>query len=204
LVTVDQMRSDLGDGESITERRIDSLRSLLAQAMERTRTLMFDLNPQLLHASGLTAAIRALATQLGKDGSFSATIDGDIGRLPAEFEALAYRIIREAVINANKHARCSHLQINLRIADGHLAGTITDNGVGFSPDHALTREDTRLHFGLRSAIERARIADGTLTITSAPGQGTTLQLRLPIPEANTSAVQSAPSACLPAPKGPPR
>ena len=166
--------------------RIESLRSLLAQAMERARTLMFDVNPQLLQASGLTAAIRALANQLGEEGGFQVLVDGEIGRFPADFEALAYRLIREAVINANKHAHCSQLQIHLRTTEGHLEGSINDNGIGFSPDYALTREDALLHFGLRSAIERVRIAAGTLTITSSPGRGTTIQLCLPIPEVGNS------------------
>lgn len=63
-----------------------------------------------------------------------------------------------------------------------LEGTITDDGIGFSPEQALSRSDTGLHFGLRSAIERAHMVDGTLTIISAPGQGTTIRLRLPIAE----------------------
>jgi signal transduction histidine kinase len=96
------------------------LRSLLAQAMERTRTLMFDINPRLLHASGLTAATRSLAAQLAAEGGFQATIDGDFGRLPGKFESLAYRIVREAVINANKDAQCRRLDIRLRTADGYL------------------------------------------------------------------------------------
>ena len=113
-------------------------------------------------------------------------MDGEIPRFPADFEALVYRIIREAVINANKHAQCSRLQIHLRTTEGHLEGSINDNGIGFSPDHALTREDALLHFGRRSAIERVRIADGTFTITSSPGQGTAIQLWLPIPEVGNS------------------
>ena len=186
LLTVDQIRADFGHSESTMVTRIESLRSLLAQAMERARTLMFDVNPQLLQASGLTAAIRALANQLGEEGGFQVLVDGEIGRFPADFEALAYRLIREAVINANKHAHCSQLQIHLRTTEGHLEGSINDNGIGFSPDYALTREDALLHFGLRSAIERVRIAAGTLTITSSPGRGTTIQLCLPIPEVGNS------------------
>src|SRR6476659_6620031 len=177
LLTLDRIRADLA-----ILGRIQRLRSLLAQAMERTRTLMFDINPQLLHASGLTAATRSLAAQLAADGGFQATVEGDFGRLPGEFESLAYRIVREAVINANKHAHCRRLDVHLRTADGYLEGTISDDGVGFSPEQALSRGDAGLHFGLRSAIERARIVDGTLAIISAPGEGTTIRLRLPIAE----------------------
>ncbi len=78
---------------------------------------------------------------------------------------------------------CQRLDIHLGTADGYLEGTITDDGIGFSPEQALSRGDAALHFGLRSAIERACIVDGTLAIVSAPGQGTTIRLRLPIAEA---------------------
>ena len=180
LLTVDRIRADLGEADAAILARVQRLRSLLAQAMERTRTLMFDINPQLLHASGLTAATRSLATQLAAEGGFQATVEGEFGRLPGEFESLAYRIVREAVINANKHAQCRRLDVHLRTADGYLEGMISDDGIGFSPEQALSRGDAGLHFGLRSAIERARIVDGTLAIISAPGQGTTIRLRLPI------------------------
>ena len=102
------------------------------------------------------------------------------------------------MIDANKHAHCSQLQIHLRTTEGHLEGSINDNGIGFSPDYALTREDALLHFGLRSAIERVRIAAGTLAITSSPGRGTTIQLCLPIPEVGNSE-SVARSLALPTP-----
>ena len=180
LLTVDQIQRDIADASPAASARMRRLRTLLAGAMERTRTLMFEVNPQLLHASGLTAAIHALAAELGASGGFEATVEGEIGRFPVEVEALAYRIVREAVINAQKHARCSRLHIRLAAAGSWIEATVTDDGIGFSPEQALSHVDSRLHFGLRSAIERARIVDGVVTVTSAPGEGTTVKLRLPV------------------------
>jgi PAS domain S-box-containing protein len=180
LLTVDQIQRDVVALAPAAAVRMGKLRMLLAEAMERARTLMFEVNPQLLHASGLTAAVQALAAELGDGGGFSVTMDGDVGRFAVEVEALAYRIVREAVINVHKHARCTQLHIRLAIVDGDIEATVADNGVGFSPEQALAHSEARLHFGLRSAIERARIADGTVTVVSAPGDGTTVTLRLPI------------------------
>jgi PAS domain S-box-containing protein len=187
ILTVDQIKRDVAEVAPATAARVHRLRTLLAEAMERARTLMFEINPQLLHASGLSAAIQALATELGEAGGFAVAVEGDVGRFPVEVETLAYRIVREAVINAQKHAHCTHLHIRLATADGHLEATVTDDGVGFSPDQALALEDARLHFGLRSVIERARIADGAVTVTSAPGQGATVTLRLPITHSPSAA-----------------
>jgi PAS domain-containing protein/histidine kinase len=80
LLTLDRIRADLGETDPTILGRIQRLRLLLAQAMERTRTLMFDINPQLLHASGLTAATRSLAAQLAAEGGFQATVEGEFGR----------------------------------------------------------------------------------------------------------------------------
>ena len=185
LLTIDQIQRDIAAAPA-TAARIHKLRTLLAEAMERARTLMFEINPQLLHASGLGPAIQALATELGEGGGFAVAVDGDVGRFPVEMEALAYRIVREAVINVHKHARCTHLHIRLATADGHLEATVVDDGVGFSPDQALSHGEARLHFGLRSAIERAGLADGTVTVVSAPGQGATVTLRLPITHSSSA------------------
>ena len=69
---------------------------------------------------------------------------------------------------------------------GVLGFEVADDGVGFSPDQALSHSEARLHFGLRSAIERAGIADGTVTVVSAPGQGATVTLRLPITHSSSA------------------
>ena len=94
-------------------------------------------------------------------------------RLPEAVEAAAFRIVQEAIQNARRHAQCSALTIELHRNDGWLTLAVADDGVGF----ATAREHSGL--GLSSMRERARLLGGRCTVTSQPGRGTRLDVRLP-------------------------
>ncbi|MGN6377815.1 MAG: PAS domain S-box protein [Gaiellales bacterium] len=149
---------------------------LLTAAMERTRSLMFELRPQVLDVHGLEPALDALA----REGPWAEqTVDIDLPRQSPTTEALAYRTIRELVVNARKHSNAAHLSITGRQENGSLVFEVRDDGVGFDLEKALDRGRMRLHIGLDSTIERVRLADGELRIDSAPGHGTRVSLTLP-------------------------
>ncbi len=95
---------------------------------------------------------------------------------PAALET-GMRILAEGLTNAARHARAS--QVLLRLAqDGDCYDMLLqDDGVGFDPQGAA---DQAGHYGLLGMSERARLAGGTLEVTSRPGAGTTLHLRLPV------------------------
>ena len=171
--------------------RAHQLRDLLANATERTRRLMFELSPQLLQAGGIAVAVRELAESNGAEAGFAVLMQGDLPRYPAEIEALVYRTLREAILNARKHAHCTELSIALAGTAAELRCQVADNGVGFRPADRATRWDAHLHLGLRSAIERITLAGGTLTVDSTPGHGTTIALALPLPRLTTAASAEA-------------
>lgn len=180
LLTTDQLRRDLARRGADEVSRVDRLREVLADAMERTRRLMFDLSPQALQASGVTAAVAELAGAAAAEGGFAATVDGVLPRYPAQAESVVYRTLREAITNVRKHARCSRLEVSMSERDGRIHCVVADDGVGFSPGSEAARADARLHFGLRSAAERVRLAGGTLTVVSVPGEGTAVTLEMPV------------------------
>ena len=171
--------------------RAHQLRDLLANATERTRRLMFELSPQLLQARGIAVAVRELAESNGAEAGFTVHIRGDLPRYPAEVEALVYRTLREAILNARKHAHCTELTIELAGTLTELRCQVADNGVGFLPSQRATRWDAHLHLGLRSAVERITLAGGTLTVDSTPGLGTTIALALPLPRLTSAAAAAA-------------
>src|SRR5262249_3459080 len=119
--------------------RAHQLRDLLANATERTRRLMFELSPQLLQARGIAVAVRELAESNGAGAGFTVYIRGDLPRYPAEVEALVYRTLREAILNARKHAHCTELTIELAGTLTELRCQVADNGVGFLPSQRATR-----------------------------------------------------------------
>lgn len=89
------------------------------------------------------------------------------------------RIVREALTNAHQHAPSSNVMVTLKHRDGEAVARVQDNGSGFDVDALSDQEG---HFGLKVMKARAERIDGTLDVTSAPGQGTTVALHWPIEE----------------------
>ncbi|HLK43571.1 MAG TPA: ATP-binding protein, partial [Thermoleophilia bacterium] len=155
---------------------LERFEEMLAGALERTRKLMFELRPQLLEHEGLGSALRALA----QDGPWSeAAVDVDVPRQSVEMEAIAYRAIRELIINARKHSQASRLEVTGGQIDGTLVFTVADDGVGFDPDIALARSARVMHLGLDATIERVRLAGGEFVIDARPGHGSRFRVTLP-------------------------
>ena len=86
-----------------------------------------------------------------------------------------YRAIREALSNIRRHARASHVLVQLENGDpGTVVLTVTDDGAGFDPAAVEAG-----HVGLRLLSDLAHSLGGTLTITSSPGAGTTVRMVVP-------------------------
>ena len=154
-------------------------REMLAEAIDRTRRLTFELRPPLLQARGLEIAVRELVEESAREAGFASTLHADIGRQPAEVESLCYRTVQELVANARKHSSASRLDVRMWQENGHLAAEVADDGIGFDLARALDRSITRLHLGLDSAAERIRLAGGELSIDSGPGRGTRIRFTIP-------------------------
>ncbi|MBM3469218.1 MAG: GAF domain-containing sensor histidine kinase [Armatimonadetes bacterium] len=141
-------------------------------------------------------AILGLRTA-GVQQDLEATLRGQIGRLreqcgiPVDFEvrgsipavpALAAvqvtRIVQEALTNVRKHARAGAVRVDLAAEEGRLVVRVSDDGCGF--DVGAVQRAAGARFGLETMRERAESIGGTLEITSAPGQGTTVALLVPL------------------------
>jgi signal transduction histidine kinase len=166
-----------------TERAIDKIadaRASIAIALERARTLMFELRPPLLEAHGIAPAVTDAAEQAAEEAGFTPIVDVRLGRYPDHVEELVYRTVQEAITNVKKHAHASTLQIHLDERPGAIHGSIEDDGRGFNLEYALDRSRMRLHLGLDALAERVRIVGGDLDIRSTPGRGTRIDFHTPI------------------------
>jgi PAS domain S-box-containing protein len=155
-------------------------RAVLLEASDRARTLMFEHRPASLAEFGLPGAVRALCEHVSETASMDVVVDMPPGRYPAAIEELCYRTIREAVLNAQRHAQAETLRVTLAEADGGLVGLVEDDGVGYEPG-ARTRSDRGLHLGMHVMRERVIFANGELNVESAPGKGTKVRFRIPLP-----------------------
>jgi signal transduction histidine kinase len=138
------------------------------------------LHPSMLTDLGLEAAMRSLITKFGLSESIKVFFRAfKVPReLPQQVGISLYRIVQEALHNISKHARAKKLRVSLSAAGKkQLRLLIRDYGVGF--DLNLVRRNRGL--GLISMEERARLIHGTFSVSSKPGKGTQLEVRVPLP-----------------------
>jgi signal transduction histidine kinase len=156
-----RIQRDLHDGAQ--QRLVDTiLRLQLAKA-----ELVGGIMPDALRHGGLRAAVRALLRHIGLPVSVEVMPD----RLPAHVETTAYFVVAEALTNAVKHARATGVDVRAAVCHGALELEIRDDGPGGA--------DPRHGTGLAGLADRVESIDGTITITSPPGTGTTIAVRLP-------------------------
>ena len=104
----------------------------------------------------------------------------DIGRgeldLPGPHATAVFRIVQESLANVAKHARASRVQVSIEHHGAEVTLSIRDDGAGFSPDDPRKPNS----YGLLGLRERASLLGGEAFIRSARGQGTQVEIRLPM------------------------
>jgi signal transduction histidine kinase len=157
----------------------DDLPELLAAteaAQKAIRDLLRDLRRSQLGPGGLAETIRLLANQLEGAGSARVSLDLQPTTASHLIQLLAYQVVREALMNASRHAKASCIDVRLRQEDGFVRLVVKDDGIGFDP----TTVDRDHHFGLQLIAERVEAARGTVLIHSQLGGGTTVSATLPL------------------------
>ena len=160
-------------------RRTDDVRTLVADALGRTRQLAFDLRPTVLDDVGLLPALERLSQDMTARGDTTVAVAAHgfaADRLPPEIETVVYRVVQEALTNITRHASAATASITVIVAAGRVRVLVEDDGVGFETNAAPMRG----HLGLKGMAERADLAGGTVELSSTPGSGTTLLLELPL------------------------
>src|SRR5690606_13227296 len=103
-----------------------------------------------------------------------------IPRLPVEVEGAIFMIVQEAVNNARKHSQAPEVVIYLYQEDGQIVASVRDRGRGFNLSAVESDYNTRGSLGLLNMRERARLIGAECRIRSAEGEGTTVELRVPL------------------------
>jgi PAS domain S-box-containing protein len=167
-----------GFPDSISVEAITEVEKEVAEAIERLRSLLFELRPTALERDGLVPALRLYADHTARATGWTVEILDRLSDEPdADMAALLYRIAQEAIVNARKHAGATTLRIEaVSAADGAVVRVI-DDGAGFSPDLNAAPEPG--HLGLTTMVERAELAGGWVRVLSKPGQGATVECWLP-------------------------
>jgi two-component system, NarL family, sensor histidine kinase UhpB len=163
-------------------RQLEAVKRTLEETLEEVHRMAQDLRPSVLDDLGLVPALRTLAKQ-PSGAKVSLRVDGLRDRLPTAIETALYRIAQEALTNANKYARATYVNIDLRCVNSHVWLRVRDDGVGFDPNSIPEKEEPgRAGLGIFGMRERATLLRGTLDIRSAPEAGTEVIAELPLEE----------------------
>ncbi|WP_448628722.1 sensor histidine kinase [Geodermatophilus sp. URMC 64] len=152
----------------------------MRRSVASLRSLLIDIYPPHLERAGLPAALADLAARVQSRGIRTRLDIPDDVDLPPEIDRLLFRVAQEAMLNAAKHAHAGTVELTLSRDDDSVTMEVRDDGTGFdlSADPADTRSG---HFGIRVLTDLALAAGATLDLATAPGQGTALRLRVPLP-----------------------
>jgi signal transduction histidine kinase len=195
LLRLDSAEHVLTPGDQAHD-RVTRARATLAEAIERTRKLTFNLRPQLLEAEGVTAAVSDLARHAADHAGFQLELDLDLARYSDVVESLVFRTIHEALINIQRHANAERVRVGIRDTDGLITGTVSDDGSGFDVASARARARATHHFGLDNSAERLRLAGGDLTLVSTPGEGTRVIFAIPAHRTDGAVAHAAPAPVM--------
>ncbi len=160
--------------------RVEDARAQLDAAIDGVRRLSRDLRPSILDRLGLVPALEWLLSELAarQNVETKLSVDGEIGRLAPEVEVSLFRIVQEALRNAELHAEADSVQVELSATEQQLSVRIQDSGKGFQPRDAV-RPGQHAGLGLLGMRERAQLLGGAVDIKSQPGAGTTILATVP-------------------------
>jgi signal transduction histidine kinase len=171
----------LARSDSALRARLEECVETTRHTLERVHQLSLSLRPLQLDDLGLVAALRSHLDRQARVGGLIPHFDAEgAGEAPPEIETACFRIAQEAITNVLRHAQARNLWLRLFSADGRLALSLRDDGVGFDPEAARRRAAAGGSLGLVGMEERIAFAGGSLELRSAPGQGTVLLATFPL------------------------
>jgi signal transduction histidine kinase len=152
-------------------------RALVDQMVRTVRDLALGLRPSMLDDLGLQPALEWHVRDFTRRSGIAVDlrVEGSLDGLPDAQGTCIYRLVQEALTNCARHARATRLDVLVRGSRAAVDVTIEDDGGGFDP------AAPRTGVGLRGLEERVRELGGWLAVRSAPGSGTELQARVPLP-----------------------
>lgn len=179
VALITQLRAADGTADDAERRRRLGLAAdLAAHALAEARRSVRALRPGPLTGSRLPEALASLAARWRETGGVTCAFEvtGTPRRLVAAVETTLFRVAQEALSNVARHARASRVGITLSYLDDTVLLDVRDDGVGFDPDAVGTEGG----FGLGTMRQRVRGVGGTLSVESAPGEGTAVAAAVPL------------------------
>jgi signal transduction histidine kinase len=176
-----------------TSGELFEIEELARRATKEMRHMLFTLRPLVLETQGLAAALKQLAEKTRDTFNQDIEVDletGSADKLDINRQGVLFNLVDEAVGNARKHAKATHVWVRMQREGDSLFLEVADDGVGFNLAEVEKNYSERSSLGLVNLRERAELAGGSLQILSTPGKGTRVQVRVPL-QINSEAPQPA-------------
>lgn len=166
-------------------RRLDEVEAEIVKSIREIQSITYDLSPPVLYDLGLPEAIKSLARALESRHGLNVTVSlagesGNLGDFTNETKQIIYRVVKEILQNAVKHARADRAVIFIERTDNDLLVDVTDNGIGFDASIVTGNHYYGGGFGLLDIREKIQYLGGDLRICSTLGEGTRVSLAVPL------------------------
>jgi len=178
------LRMELGNLERIRAAtgvdlgpHLDQAKKLAETTLKTTRDIAMGLRPAMLDLLGLGPALEWQAREFSRryNTPIQLEMDGDLKDLSDRHRTYLYRIVQEGLTNCARHAQAKNIRVRLEDANGQVALTVEDDGIGFDAHAGVV-----YGLGLLGLTERVRELSGNIAIESQPGKGTKLAVVLPV------------------------
>ncbi|HUB79675.1 MAG TPA: sensor histidine kinase [Bryobacteraceae bacterium] len=176
LVDLGRMSSNLpADGSEIRE-RLDHMKALAERTVGTVRDIALLLRPSMLDDLGLVAALEWQGREVSRRSEMEVAVESAnvSDELPDEYKICVYRLVQEALNNAVRHAKARNAKVRVLGSASGIEIEVSDDGRGFDPQRARG-------LGILGMEERVKRLGGSLTVQSAPGQGSVVRAELPLP-----------------------
>ena len=171
-----QLEREIQAPSVTAQKTIEALRNQISTLSDEIKYMMQDLHPAVLDDLGLTAALRSLFAAYKERERVEVNFDHPEARLtlPGSVAYCLYRLVQEALSNVAKHSGATEVFIRLTSEDKHVGLSIKDRGRGFDPNIRRTG------LGLVTMRERVRSIGGDMKVTASPGDGTQIDVNVPL------------------------
>jgi signal transduction histidine kinase len=160
---------------------LEPIVGLVDDTLQQVRQLSLDLRPPQLDDLGIAAALRALLERILAPVGLAFEVEARPPnlKLPDPIAVACYRITQESLTNVLRHAKASRVDVQLESGAAGTRLVVADDGVGFDREHVNRRVQKRESTGLLGMEERARLANGRLSIDAGPEGGTRVTVVFP-------------------------
>jgi signal transduction histidine kinase len=175
LMDAGRLSNQLGNTNEKGQELVRSIKTVAERTVQTVRNMALLLRPSMLDDLGLVPALEWYAREMSRRGEIEVEVRAENvpEELPDPLKLCVYRVVQEALNNAQRHAHAKNAVVELEQTGDAIRLKVSDDGSGFDPNR--TRG-----MGLLGMEERVKRLGGTIEIESRPGTGTTIRAALPL------------------------